>query len=248
MTGRRPVGLAEALDVRRPDDADGLGDLTRVLDQLPVLDRRALDRLAALRLDHRARDRVQAGALEVAEDVDRELLALAELLHERVDRRVAEEELELGTVRAPGRCGASRSPRAPSRAAGSAHRPGRRRATSCAGSRSRCPRRRGAPRTCRPSSGTPQARERASAGASASRDCASEHLVEVGQRDDQPDVVLGDQRGRAPGRSPGCRRAARGRNGRRGRAPARAGRRRWRSSSRPRARRRKRCRRAARRR
>ena len=42
-----------------------------------VLDRHALDRLAALRLDHRARDRVQAAAVEVAEDVDRELLARA---------------------------------------------------------------------------------------------------------------------------------------------------------------------------
>ena len=31
---KRAVRLAKALDVRRPDDADGLGDLTRVLDQL----------------------------------------------------------------------------------------------------------------------------------------------------------------------------------------------------------------------
>ena len=70
-----------------------------MLDQLRVLDRHALDRFAALRLDHRPRDRVQAAAVEVAEDVDRELLALADLLHDRRDRRVAEEEVELARGR-----------------------------------------------------------------------------------------------------------------------------------------------------
>ena len=89
------VGLAEALDVGRADDADRLGDPRAVRDQLGVLERPALDRLAALRLDHRARDRVQAAALEVAEHVDRELLAEAALLHHRVDRRRAQVEGEL---------------------------------------------------------------------------------------------------------------------------------------------------------
>ena len=32
--GQRPVRLPEALDVRRPDDADRLGDAAGVLDQL----------------------------------------------------------------------------------------------------------------------------------------------------------------------------------------------------------------------
>ena len=58
--GQRAVRLAEALDVRRADNPDGLGDATAVRDQLVVLDRGPLDRLAALRLDHRPRDRVQA--------------------------------------------------------------------------------------------------------------------------------------------------------------------------------------------
>ena len=54
------VRLAEALDVRRPLDPDGLGDEAPVLDQLLVLDGRALDRLAPFRQEHRPRDRVQA--------------------------------------------------------------------------------------------------------------------------------------------------------------------------------------------
>ena len=77
------VGLAEALHVRRPLDPHGLRDVAAVLDQLPVLERGALDRLAALGQEHRARDRVQAARFEIAEDVDRELLAEALLLHER---------------------------------------------------------------------------------------------------------------------------------------------------------------------
>src|SRR5207302_5290768 len=69
----RAVGLSEALDVRDALQRDRLRDVAADLDQLGVLDRHALDRLAPLRLDHRARDRVQAPALEVAHDVDREL-------------------------------------------------------------------------------------------------------------------------------------------------------------------------------
>src|SRR5207253_11319630 len=96
--GEASVRLPEALDVRRPDDPDRLGHAAAVLDQLRVLDGHALDRLAALGLDHRARDRVQAAALRVAEDVDGELLAEADLLDERLDRRVTEEELELRRI------------------------------------------------------------------------------------------------------------------------------------------------------
>ena len=87
--GQRPVRLAEALDVCRADDADRLGDPGPVLDQLAVRERATFDRLAALGLDHRARDRVEAAPVDVAEDVDRELLPEAALLHHRVDRRVA---------------------------------------------------------------------------------------------------------------------------------------------------------------
>ena len=92
------VRLPEALHVRRAEDRQRLRDAPPELDQLDVGDRHPLDRLAALRLDHRAGDRVQAAALEVAEDVDRELLSEAALLHERVGGRVAEEELELPPI------------------------------------------------------------------------------------------------------------------------------------------------------
>src|SRR6266511_784134 len=90
--------LPEALDVGGALEPERLGHMGAVLDQVPVLDRHPLDRLAAPRLDHRPRDRVQAAPVEVAEDVDRELLALAALLDERLRLRVAEEEVELLTV------------------------------------------------------------------------------------------------------------------------------------------------------
>src|SRR6266550_8892316 len=93
-----PVGLAEALNVRRADEADRLGHQAPDLDQLGVGDRHPLDRLSAFRLDHRARDRIEAAPLEVAEDVNRELLAVAYGLHHRVLARVAKEELELARV------------------------------------------------------------------------------------------------------------------------------------------------------
>src|SRR5919197_2742021 len=94
----RTVVLAETLNVRRPDEPQLLGNISCELDQLRVANRHALDRFAALRLDHRARDRVQAAPIEIAEDVDRELLARETDLHDRLDRRVAEEELELRAV------------------------------------------------------------------------------------------------------------------------------------------------------
>src|SRR6185295_8201542 len=85
----------EALDVRRPADAERLRDEAAEVDQVPVPDRLALDRLAALGLDHRPRHRAEAAPVEVAEDVDRELLPRADALHHRADRREVQEELEL---------------------------------------------------------------------------------------------------------------------------------------------------------
>src|SRR5215208_757811 len=92
------AAVAKALHVRRPADPDRLGDEAPELDQVAVADRHALDRLAALRLDHRARDRTEAAALEVAEDVDRELDAGAQALDERGDARAPQVEVELLTV------------------------------------------------------------------------------------------------------------------------------------------------------
>ena len=69
-----------------------------VVDQLRIPRRHTLDGFAAFRLDHCSRDRIQAAALGVAEDVDRELLAVAHLLHHRLLGRVAEEELQLAAV------------------------------------------------------------------------------------------------------------------------------------------------------
>ncbi len=71
----RAVLLAETLDVGGPDELQLLGDVAGEVDQPLVADGHSLDRLAALRLDHRPRDRVQAASFEVPEDVDGELLA-----------------------------------------------------------------------------------------------------------------------------------------------------------------------------
>ena len=109
---------------------------------------RPLDRLAALGQEHRARNRIQAAAVHVAEDVDRELLAETGLLHERRDVRVREEERELVAVRWHDRCCASRSPRVPSQERESGRRPACPRAPSSAGTESRSRRRSGAPRAC----------------------------------------------------------------------------------------------------
>ncbi len=86
---------AEALHRRRADHAEGLAHVAPERDELVVGDRHPLDRLAAFRLDHRSRDRVQAAAFEIAEDVHGELLAGADLLHERLRRGAGEEEVEL---------------------------------------------------------------------------------------------------------------------------------------------------------
>src|ERR687895_274567 len=92
------VVLAEALDVRRTPDRERLRDVSPERDQVPVLHRHALDGFAALGLDHCSRDRIQAAPLEVAQHVDRELLALAARLDERRHRRPLEVERELRTV------------------------------------------------------------------------------------------------------------------------------------------------------
>src|SRR4029078_7295082 len=92
------VRLAKALDVRGADDAQGLRHVPPMVDQLRIPRRHALDGFAAFRLDHCSRDRIQAPALGVAEDVDRELLAQTHFLHHRFLRRVAEEEVDLTPV------------------------------------------------------------------------------------------------------------------------------------------------------
>src|SRR5205807_1601592 len=92
------VVFPKALDVGRADESQLLRHVAGELDQPLVADRHPLDRLTALRLDHRAWDRVQAPAVEVAEDVDRELLARETRLHDRINRGVAEEEAELSAV------------------------------------------------------------------------------------------------------------------------------------------------------
>ena len=208
-----------------------------VLDQLTVLEREALDRLAALRLDHRARDRIEAAALDVAEDVDRELLAETSLLDHRVDRVSSAGGSRAGPSRRLGRCGAIRSPRAPSRAPGSGRRRAPRQGATSAGWRCRGPRRRGARGTCRPSSGTTSGvGARTSAGASASRRRGDDLLVEVGERDERAGRRARRRARRVPRCSRDRRRAGRGRGDRRGRAQAPADRRRPRPSSRPPAR------------
>src|SRR6185295_4890765 len=89
---------AEALDGGRPNNPERLAHVAAESDELVVRDRPPLDGLAALRLDHRPRDRIQAAPLEVAEDVQRELLACADLLDERFGRGASEEEIELLTI------------------------------------------------------------------------------------------------------------------------------------------------------
>ena len=75
------VLVTEGLDRARTACADRLDDVACERDQLGVLDDGALDRLAPARLDHRARDRVEAAPVAVAERVDRVLRPVHELLH-----------------------------------------------------------------------------------------------------------------------------------------------------------------------
>src|SRR5207247_10466094 len=77
------ICLPKALDVCGADEQQLLGHAARERHQRLVANRHPLDRLASFRLDHRARDRIQAASRQVAEDVYGELLA-AEL---RLDDR-----------------------------------------------------------------------------------------------------------------------------------------------------------------
>ena len=189
------VRLAEALDVRGPDDADRLGHPRAVGDQLGIHERHALDRLAALRLDHRAGDRVETAPVEVAEDVDRVLLAEAQLLHHRLDRRVAEEEGELaGVVRTVD------VPRA--EALAYLHEQG---IAGVVRYVVRQPRARAvdAVRLEEQVRQVLVAHRRADLGRRCEHDCRRERfptrredpLIEIGQRDDETDVVCGDEPG-----------------------------------------------------
>ncbi len=149
-------------------------------------------------------------AVEVAEDVDRELRAEAALLHHRVDGRVAEEERELAAGRPRGRCAASRSPRAPSRAAGSARRRARRPAATVRGLAMPCSSKKRWARYLSPIvRHTSGGGASTSAGASSSRWRGQALLIEVAQGDDEADVVLGDERRERVNVASGRRRAGR---------------------------------------
>ncbi len=221
----RAVRLSEALDVGRADEPERLRDVPPDLDQLGVANRHALDRLAALRLDHRPRNGVEAARLEIAEEVDRELLAGAARLHHRVLGRVVEEELELAAVARSGRCRGSRSRGAPSRAPGTARSSG-----SASGSHVS---RRADSALDEEHMGEPLVGERVDdLGRRQQHECAElvpgagEHsVIEVGQRNDQLDVVRLDEapqgRRRSPGRRPAARRRARPRSRARARGDSR---------------------------
>ena len=185
----------------------------------------ALDRLAAARLEHRARDRVQAAAVEVAQQVDGELRAVHEALDHHRLLDVGGEELGLARVGAGvDRARARALARLDHRR--EAARPPRPAATS-AGSAARAARAAGARGTCRTSPG-----RRRRSGTNAGRSRAREHLeVEVGQRDHRGHAVLLDQLGQERDVAPGRRRAAArpARRRRTGRARAGSGRRRRRT-------------------
>src|SRR4051794_32681734 len=94
------LGVAEGLHRAGPAHGQRLADRPAEFDQLAVGDHRALDRLATARFDHRARDRVEAAAVEVTEDVDRELGAAHQPLdhHRLLLLDVPDEELHLLAV------------------------------------------------------------------------------------------------------------------------------------------------------
>ena len=156
--------------VHGPRHAERLDDPPAEVDQLGVGDHRALDRLAAARLDHRARDRVQAAARRGRDrqSIENSGPSIEPLHHGRLADVVDE---ELGLARVVGAVDRARA-RAP---AGLDHhrdswRPARRAAPSAAtagpGARAA-----GGPRTCRRSRGrsrgrgrTPAARRRPARG------------------------------------------------------------------------------------
>src|SRR5262249_58139872 len=82
------------------------------LDQLGVADDLSLERLAPARLDHRAWDRVQAGAGQVPETVDGELWAGHRALdHRRLGHVVGEEARLRGVAGEVDRAGAGAAAR-----------------------------------------------------------------------------------------------------------------------------------------
>ena len=201
-----------------------LGDAPAVLDQLLVLDRHALDRLAALRLDHRARDRARGSGPSRSQKTSIENSSPAQTCCTIESAgRVAEEELELARGRRRGRCGASRSRGAPSRAPGSATSAGSSSGSHVGGvGDAALARRSGAPRTCprrarssraRAAARAPRARRGARRAARWSRSASGTTAATSCSR---------DERARARRCSPGRRPRARSRAGRPRTAPARA--------------------------
>ena len=94
MSGSRNTWI-----VAGPATAQRLHHAPAELDQLLVVDHFALDRLASARLEHRARDRVQAAPVVVAEAVDRQLRTVHRALdHHRLGYVVDEEACLRGVV------------------------------------------------------------------------------------------------------------------------------------------------------
>jgi hypothetical protein len=186
------LAVAEDLHGAGAAHAERLDDRAAELDQLGVGDRRALDRLAAARLEHRARDRVEAAAVEVGERVDRELRAVHRALDHRRLLHVAHEEgCFLGVVREVDRA------RAGTLARLHHHRVGRRRVAGQHGGRRR--KTELLQQQVRLVLVVRRARDRG-VGRERRQDPVDarlgQHLdVEVGERDDRADVVLGAQLG-----------------------------------------------------
>jgi len=94
------LAVAERLHRARAAHAQRLDDVAAERDELGVVECRALDRLAAARLEHRARDRVEAAPVEVREQIDRELGPVHQPLHhDRLVDVAAEERGLLGVAR-----------------------------------------------------------------------------------------------------------------------------------------------------
>ena len=190
MTWCVPSGSRKHWTFAGPQIGKRLGDRAAELDQLPVLDRHALDRLAALGLDHRARDRVQAAPVEVAEDVDRELLALADRLHEARHLARAEEEVELLAVVRALKMWREPKPRRAFTSTGNGRSSGSSSGSQLGGEG--IPLRleeRGARGTCRAVMRTTSSAGSSTDGAERVAALREQLVVEVGERDDQADVV-----------------------------------------------------------
>ena len=92
------LGVAKDLDGAGTAHGQRLPHPPAELHQLGVRHDRPLDRLAAARLEHRPRDRVEAAPLHVAQQVDREVRAAEQALDHHRLVRVADEELHLLAV------------------------------------------------------------------------------------------------------------------------------------------------------